>query len=240
MQLVTSAFRVLPEAWATQEKLNVVVSIDGLQPEHDERRKPATYERILKNIAGQRITVHSTITSQMLQRPGYLEDFLRFWTVRPEVRKVWFSLFTPQIGDDLVEMLTPAQRQQVVTELLELRTRYPKLDMPAGLIKEYLHPPASPEECVFSQTTKTISADFKTTIEPCQLGGNPDCGACGCIASAGLKAIADHRLFGFIPVGRIFNGSIAIGRWWSNAPAQRPVTRPAPGLTQIQPAPGRE
>jgi len=28
------------------ERLNVVVSIDGLQPEHDERRKPATYERI--------------------------------------------------------------------------------------------------------------------------------------------------------------------------------------------------
>ena len=34
--------------------LSVVVSIDGLQPEHDERRKPATYERILKNIAAAR------------------------------------------------------------------------------------------------------------------------------------------------------------------------------------------
>ena len=32
--------------------LTVVVSIDGLAPEHDVRRKPATYERILNNISG--------------------------------------------------------------------------------------------------------------------------------------------------------------------------------------------
>ena len=35
------------------ERLHVAVSIDGLQPEHDVRRAPATYERILKNIVGQ-------------------------------------------------------------------------------------------------------------------------------------------------------------------------------------------
>ena len=46
VQLVTSAFRPLPKAWNHLSKLSLVVSIDGLQPEHDERRKPATYERI--------------------------------------------------------------------------------------------------------------------------------------------------------------------------------------------------
>src|SRR6202030_4101058 len=64
-QVVTSAFRVIPPAWKGFRKLNVVVSIDGLQPEHDVRRKPATYERILKNIKDSRITVHCTITSQI-------------------------------------------------------------------------------------------------------------------------------------------------------------------------------
>ena len=48
VQLVTSAFRPIPASWARLSRVNVVVSIDGLQPEHDERRKPATYERILK------------------------------------------------------------------------------------------------------------------------------------------------------------------------------------------------
>ncbi len=52
VQVVTSAFRPLPAGWAELRKLTVAVSIDGLQPEHDVRRAPATYERILKNIAG--------------------------------------------------------------------------------------------------------------------------------------------------------------------------------------------
>ncbi len=99
-QIVTSAFREIPVAWQAYKKLNVVVSIDGLQPEHDARRKPATYERILKNIKGAKITVHCTITSQIAGRPGYLDEFLAFWSSRPEVAKVWFSVFTPQRGAD--------------------------------------------------------------------------------------------------------------------------------------------
>jgi len=75
VQLVTSAFRPLAPAWATLPHMNVVVSIDGLRPEHDVRRAPATYDRILKNISGQNITVHCTITSQMLKRSGYLIVF---------------------------------------------------------------------------------------------------------------------------------------------------------------------
>ena len=56
VQVVTSAFRTLGAGWAGMPLLHVVVSIDGLQPEHDVRRAPATYERILKNIAGQSVT----------------------------------------------------------------------------------------------------------------------------------------------------------------------------------------
>src|SRR5262249_28726239 len=62
VQIVTSAFRPLAASWAALERLNVAVSIDGLPEEHDARRSPATYERIVKNIAGQSVTVHCTIT----------------------------------------------------------------------------------------------------------------------------------------------------------------------------------
>jgi hypothetical protein len=41
VQVVTSAFRPIPLAWATLPNLQVVISVDGLQPEHDVRRKPA-------------------------------------------------------------------------------------------------------------------------------------------------------------------------------------------------------
>jgi organic radical activating enzyme len=210
-QLVTSAVRQIPAEWASIRRLGIVVSIDGLQPEHDVRRTPATYERILKHIVGHQIIVHCTVTRQQVNRPGYLEEFLRFWSHRPETRKIWISLYTPQIGEVSEERLLPADRQQVVADLKALRLRYPKLEAPEGLIDVYAHPPSSPDECVFARTTKSVSADLTTRITPCQFGGAPDCENCGCIASAGLAAVARHELLGFIPVGALFTGSVRIG-----------------------------
>jgi sulfatase maturation enzyme AslB (radical SAM superfamily) len=223
VQIVTSAFRTLVPAWASMPKVNVVVSIDGLQPDHDVRRAPATYDRILKNIAGQKITIHSTVTGQMMKRPGYLREFLEFWHPRPEIHKVWFSLFTPQVGDRLPEMLEPHERRQVIDDMLVLRKEFSKLDMPEGLIRQFATPPHSPEDCVFALTTQTLSADLKTKIVPCQYGGKPDCASCGCIASMGLAAVAAHKLGGIIPVGAIFRASIKIG----NARTRRTVDLPA-------------
>lgn len=212
VQLVTSAFRQFPSEWTALPHMNVVVSIDGLQPEHDVRRTPATYERIIKNLEGHKVTIHCTVTGQMMKRPGYLRSFLEFWTPRPEINKVWFSLFTPQVGEELPEILQPAERAQAIAEMLELRKLFPKLDMPEGMIQQLATPPSGPEECVFALTTQTLSADLKTRVTPCQFGGNPDCKSCGCIASMGLAAIAEHKLGGFLPVGSIFRASIKIGQ----------------------------
>src|SRR5215211_5929897 len=73
-QLVTSAVRPIPIEWAGIRRLQLVVSIDGLQPEHDVRRTPATYDRILKHIKGHKITVHCTVTRQVVRREGYLDE----------------------------------------------------------------------------------------------------------------------------------------------------------------------
>jgi hypothetical protein len=187
------------------------VSIDGLQPEHDARRKPATYERILGNIQGQRITIHCTITGQMMKRPGYLAEFLEFWAPREEIKKIWMSLFTPQRGHDSPECLSVAERDTAVATLLVLRKRFPKLDMAEALIKQFLKPPQSPEACIFARTTHTISADLETKVVPCQFGGDPDCSRCGCVASMGLASIGDHKLGGFLPIGKIFEASMRVG-----------------------------
>jgi MoaA/NifB/PqqE/SkfB family radical SAM enzyme len=213
-QVVTSAFRTIPSAWKDIKKLNVVVSVDGLQPEHDERRKPATYDRILRNIKGAKVTIHCTITSQIAERPGYLDEFLAFWSSQPEIAKVWFSLFTPQRGATDLEILTGAQRLSVIAELRELRKKYPVLDMHDIVIDEIASPPKSPEECIFARTTETISADLKTQITPCQFGGDPDCGQCGCIASMGLAAVGHFRVAGPLTAGHLFMASDRIGRFW--------------------------
>src|SRR3954452_11469253 len=158
-QLVTSAVREIPAELRGIPHLTIVVSIDGLQPEHDARRTPATYDRILKHIEGHSITVHSTITRQQVKRDGYFEEFLSFWSARPEVEKIWYSLYTPQIGEVSDERLRPADRERVVSDLMGLRLKFPKLALPKGLLEVYAEPPSSPDDCIFARTTSTISAD---------------------------------------------------------------------------------
>ena len=211
-QLVTSAVREIPVAWATIPRLQVVVSIDGLAPEHDVRRTPATYDRILKHIAGHQITVHCTVTRQQVQRDGYIEEFLSFWQDNPDTRLIWISLYTPQKGEISAERLSKADRARVIAELRRIRTKFAKLQMLDGMLNVYATPPSSPDDCVFAQTTDCLSSDLERTIAPCQFGGNPDCNNCGCIASAGLEAIGRHRLKGNIPVGKIFYASLRVGR----------------------------
>jgi MoaA/NifB/PqqE/SkfB family radical SAM enzyme len=213
-QVVTSAFRVIPSHWKDFKNLNVVVSIDGLQPEHDARRKPATYDRILKNISDARVTIHCTITSQIVERAGYLDEFLAFWSKHPEIAKIWFSIFTPQLGATDVEILSPAQRRRVIQELKQLRRKYALLDMPEALIHEIETPPSSPEKCIFARTTEIISADLRTQITPCQFGGSPDCSQCGCIASMGLAAVGHHKLLGRLTAGHVFLASDTLGKRW--------------------------
>lgn len=210
VQLVTSAFRPIPAHWAAFSRLSVVVSVDGLQPDHDQRRKPATYERILQNIRDAEVTIHCTITGQMARQENYFERFLAFWSGKPQIKRIWMSLFTPQQGATGPELLTPPERIRVIEELRQLRPHFPILGMSERVLREFLHPPTSPEECIFAQTTRVISADLKTRVTPCQFGGNPDCSQCGCMASMGLAAVG-HLQLGGIPLGKIYSTSQRIG-----------------------------
>ncbi len=211
-QLVTSAVRPIPAEWRGLHRLQVVVSVDGLPAEHNVRRAPATYDRILKHIAGHRITVHCTVTRQQVRRDGYLEEFLRFWQANADTRMIWVSLYTPQRGELSEERLTIEDRRRVIDELRRLRPMAPKLEMFDGALAAYAKPPASPAECTFARTTECVSADLERRITPCQFGGDPDCANCGCVASASLEAIARHQLPGGLPVRRILDASAMVGR----------------------------
>jgi MoaA/NifB/PqqE/SkfB family radical SAM enzyme len=211
VQLVTSAVRPVPLTWRSIPNLHLVVSIDGLQPEHDVRRAPATYDRILKHIAGHRFVVHCTVTRPMVGRAGYFDEFAAFWSAREEIQKIWFSLYTPQEGDQSAERLRPEDREAVLRELAVLRTRFPKVEFPDSVLNGYLRPPDSPKECIFSQTTTCVSADLKTPISPCQFGGKPVCAECGCVASAALACVGRYRLGGLVKVGDIFSWSQRFG-----------------------------
>ena len=212
VQLVTSAVRPIPEHWNSIASLHLAVSIDGLAPEHDRRRAPATYERILKHIAGQRIIVHCTVTRQMLRRKGYLAEFSEFWSAQSEVRKIWISLYTPQEGDSSEERLQAPDRDLLLRELGVAAARFPKIDLPRIVLEGYRHPPRSPSECTFARLSACISADLKTRIAPCQFGGSPVCSECGCMASAGMHAVSQKKLGGLVPLGKILDASCWVGQ----------------------------
>ncbi|MEQ1760832.1 MAG: radical SAM protein [Vicinamibacterales bacterium] len=232
-QVVTSAVRPIPSEWIGLPRLQVVVSIDGLQPEHDVRRTPATYDRILKHIVGHQITVHCTVTRQQVRRDGYLQEFIETWQANPNTRLIWMSLYTPQKGEISDERLTRGDREKVVGWLRANRKRYSKLQMLDGMLNVYANPPASPDDCIFAQTTECFSSDLERRITPCQFGGNPDCTNCGCIASAGLESLGRHRLPGGIPVGKIFYASLAVGKVAAKLRGGRNGTRPSVAQPEI-------
>ncbi len=225
VQLVTSAVRPIPAEWAKIKHLQLCVSVDGLAEEHDLRRAPATYDRILEHIVGHKITVHCTITENICVRSDYLDRFSRFWSDRPEVSRIWFSLYTPQEGEKSEQRLTPETRLAAIEKLDSLKDEFPKIHMPLKAIEQYLDPPESPEKCIFAQVAVNYSPDLRTLITPCQLGGRPVCSECGCFGAIGFGSVGKLRIAG-VPVGNIFFTSLKIGKRLGRNGAGPPV-RPA-------------
>lgn len=209
--IVTSAVIPIPPHWMEIPRVKVAVSVDGLPEHHDVRRRPATYERILKNIAGRQVSIHLTITRPMLQDDAYLPRYFEFWNSRPEVSRIWISLFTPQRGEHMPEMLTSRDRGVLFADMTQWHAAYPKLLMNPGIIAAFEAPPTSPSACIFAEMSVNFSADMKTRVEPCVLGGQPVCAACGCAASIGLHSLRTSHLLGPLKVGDILNPSIRIG-----------------------------
>jgi MoaA/NifB/PqqE/SkfB family radical SAM enzyme len=210
--VVTSGVIPIPSHWMDIPQVRVAVSVDGLPEHHDERRKPATYERILKNIAGRKINVHWVITRPMMARSSYLEEYVTFWNARSEVDHIWVSLYSPQQGEESPERLTLEDRERVASELSRLHHAYPKLLVPEGVARAFVNPPKSPDDCLFSKMSMNFSADLKTHVEPCVFGGNPDCTQCGCSISSALHWIQDVKIAGPVKIGHLIRSSLAIGR----------------------------
>jgi organic radical activating enzyme len=243
--VVTSAVIPIPAEWMKLPRVRVAVSIDGLPEHHDIRRQPATYERILKNIEGREINVHWVITRPMLERPGYLEEYVAFWSARPEVNRIWVSVYTPQVGEQSAETLTATDRDTLARELPHLPKRYPKLLFNRGMAEAFLRPPENPDDCLFAKMSANYSADLKSLVQPCVFGGTPDCSQCGCTISSALHWIKTEKVVGPFKVGHFVSGSINTGlfvnklrahainptRWRSGSPKPKAE----PGLIQIQP-----
>jgi MoaA/NifB/PqqE/SkfB family radical SAM enzyme len=215
--VVTSGVIPIPAAWNDLPHIRIAVSVDGLREDHDRRRAPATYDRILKNILGRRVDISWVVTRPQMERPGYLDAYLAFWKNRPEIDRIWPSIYTPQIGEHSPEMLTPSQRHDLIAQWPDLRRRYPALLMNDGIARAFASPPESPEQCILSRMSVNYSADLRTQVQPCFFGGQPDCRQCGCAVTAGLHWVGTKRLLGPVRASHLMRASIAVGAIASGA-----------------------
>jgi MoaA/NifB/PqqE/SkfB family radical SAM enzyme len=244
--VVTSGVIPVPAEWMSLPRVRVALSVDGLPEHHDIRRKPATYERMLQNIEGCEVNVHWVITRPMLQRAGYLEEYVKFWSERTETNRIWVSVYSPQTGEQSAERLMAEDRVTLARELPALAKRYPKLLFHEGLAKAFLNPPKNPDECLFAKMSANYSADFETRVEPCVFGGTPDCSECGCAASIGMHWVRGVKVAGPVKVDHFISSSVKTGllmnrlrsrparpsRWTPSNPSQAPKDDK---LIQIQP-----
>lgn len=220
--VVTSAVISIPMEWMKIPRVRVAVSVDGLPQDHDVRRKPATYERILRNIEGRTVNIHCVVTRPMLARRIYLEEYVAFWSARPEVNHIWMSTYTPQIGEQSREMLTSEDRDALARMLPQLSVRYPKLLFKGGMSKALVEPPRNPDDCLFAKMSVNYSADLESRVEPCVFGGTPDCSRCGCAASNALHWIRSVPVAGPLKVGHFIESSIRVGKFVNGLRARPP------------------
>jgi len=209
--VATSAVIPIPKEWMSFPKLRISVSVDGLPEHHDVRRKPATYDRILKNIEGCHVNIHWTITRPMMQRSGYLDEFLKFWSARPEVDRFWISVYTPQVGESSEEMLTREERLELARQAATWHQRYPKALMRPGIADAIANPPKNPDDCMFSKMSTNYSADLTSRVEPCIFGGTPDCSQCGCAVTTGFHYLRTIKVVGPLKTGHLVGTSVRIG-----------------------------
>ena len=219
-------------------RLQIVVSIDGLQPEHDERRKPATYDRILKHIDGHQITVHCTVTRQQVQRDGLprrVPDVLVGAT--PDTRQIWISLYTPQVGETVGR--DGSRRpiaQRVVADLLRAAdAAIPKLADAEGHDRR-LSRAAGVARRVHLRADDDVRVGRPRAARSRRASSAaiPTAASAAASRRRGSRPSARHRLPGGLRVGAIFDASsLRVGQVTARP---RPTFRSAAAADSLTPA----
>ena len=167
-----------------------VISIDGATGEiHDSvRGMKGLYARILKHLAAARsrgdfpTIIHTTLNAQNY---AGLEAILATWSSNGLADGIMISTLTPiREAEDESYRLSREQRVQIVSDLLRLKSHYPKfLCMTEAMIRR-LHPDHTerlqPALCDTARWIESYDAAGKR-VPQCVLSDKADCKECGCI-----------------------------------------------------------
>jgi hypothetical protein len=120
-----------------------------------------------------------------------------------------------------------------MTELHELRMTYRILEMADIVTKEISPPPNTLEECIFAQTTMTVSANLSTKISHCQFGVDPDWEHCARSASMGLDAVGPPPRHRPLPARSPLPGLLQNRRNLQSSSSPKPIIQIKPSPFEI-------
>ena len=149
----------------------------------------------------------------MMERESYLDEYLAFWTSRPEIGRVWLSIYTPQKGERSEEMLTLESRRRLFELLPALKRKYPALILP-DRSHSGIQPftPGSETLRVYTSFDQLLRRpeDNRRAVF---LWWQSDCAQCGCAVSMALHSVHGERLVLGLKTGHVIDGSLAVGRF---------------------------
>ena len=176
------------------------------------------------------------MTRQQVQRQGYLEEFVEFWSANADTRQIWVSLYTPQIGEigagdpdagrSRAGRRGPAPAADDVSEAEDAQGHDRGLPQAAGLARGVRLRADHDHAC-----PPTSSAGSR----PASSAATPTARSAAASPRAGLEAVARHRLPGGSRSGRSTGRRCGSGKWVGRGPRRRgraAADRPDPGRTE--------
>lgn len=171
------------------------VSVDGTRELHDAIRGAGTHDRICANARRDDRQVMITVCLNRLNA-GCVEQLLIEWDRTP-VKHIAFEFHTPIHGlqADAELALSPAERDEVLLQLLELKRIYRHFILPPARTYRLMLSENAREvtdSCLYRRAALVLGPDGEPK-RPCMLGPGADCDRCGCIIPFVTRAQVDRR-----------------------------------------------
>jgi len=189
--VVTNGTIPLPD-W---RDVHFFVSVDGTREAHEAIRGAGTYDRIKRH--ADRADLDVMITCCINRRnAACVEELMREWDAT-SVRHVAFEFHTPIRGlpADAELALSPAERDDILEVLLELKERYGHFILPPARSYRMMRSEVcrqTTDRCLYRTAGLVLGPDGERK-RPCMLGPKADCDRCGCIIPFVTRAQVDRK-----------------------------------------------
>jgi len=164
---------------------NYFVSIDGNRKCHNKIRGLNIFDKIMKNVKGDKRVVFAPVLSRLNKDQVFniVEE-----TLKAEVRGVIFSFFTPgKKGSELV--LKGMELDKVIDDIRKAKKDYGKIIMVSEKMLNILKNKSHVKNC-YLRKKWAITYDPEGKIKtPCVLGEDVKCSECGCVVPIIIEGI---------------------------------------------------